>query len=48
MGRMSLEAQEANNMETWATQRLLVAFMSLFTISQGLKQPFFSGLDLAG
>lgn len=48
MGRMSLEAQEANNMETWATQWLLVAFMSLFIISQGLKQPFFSGLNLVG
>lgn len=48
MGQMSLEAQEANNMETWATLWLLVAFISLFTISQGLKQSFFSGLDLAG
>lgn len=48
MGRMSLETQEANNMEMRATQRLLVAFMSLFIISKGLEQPFFSGLDLVG
>lgn len=46
MGRMPSEAQEANSMETWATQRLLAAFMSLFIISQGLEQPFISGLDL--
>lgn len=48
MRQMPLEVQEANNMETWAIQRLLAAFMSLFIISQGLEQPFFSGLDLVG